>query len=46
MTRCIRRAEWEYQKLDFDKDIEQPMVKAGWNLDFIYLDQNLNRFKL
>lgn len=22
------------------------MVRAGWSLDFIYLDKNLNRFQL
>ena len=35
---CIRRAEWQYTHIDFKTDIEEPMNKVGWNLDFIYLD--------
>jgi hypothetical protein len=41
---AVRRAEWEFQQIDFKKDIEDPMIEAGWSLEFIYLDQNTNRF--
>lgn len=46
MTQSIRRAEWEFSNLDFDKDIETPMKAAGWSIDFVYLDENENRFEL
>lgn len=46
ITQSIRRAEWELGNLDFNKDIETPMKEAGWSLDFLYLDNNENRFEL
>lgn len=44
IKKCIRRAEWKNSLINFDKDIEKQMNEAGWSLDFIYLDQTLNRF--
>jgi hypothetical protein len=46
IKQAIRRAEWEFSMLNFEKDVEQKMIEAGWSIDFIYLDQNLNRFQL
>lgn len=44
--RAIRRAEWEFLQIDFEKDIEEPMIANGWKLEFIYLDPNTNRFQI
>ena len=45
-TQCIRKAEWEYQEINFDESIVKPLNKAGWSLDFVYLDQNTHRFEV
>lgn len=46
MDQAIRQAEWEFSQVDFDRDIEKPLNKAGWSLDFIYLDNKQNRFEM
>lgn len=43
---CIRRAEWEFMLIDFEEEVEKPMKEGGWSLDFIYLDDNRNRFQM
>jgi len=46
INQAIREAEWEFARMDFKKEIEEPLENQGWKLDFIYLDDGTNRFQV
>ena len=45
IANCIRTAEREFLKVDFHS-LEQKLRKAGWSLEYIYLDPKKNRYSV
>ena len=45
ITNCIKTAEWEFTKVDFHT-LENKLKKAGWSLEYIYLDSKKFRYTL